>query len=149
LHGILHFFGQLHPAITHFPVALLMAGMLAEVFAWWRANTTFHHVAVFNLHVGALGAIAAAALGWCLAATMGIEPDLKATLFWHRWLGTGTAVWAVVSLLFWYRHRAEPTDARLFAYRVSLLAGALLVSITGHIGGLLVYGLDYYSWSLK
>ena len=146
---LIHFYGQFHPAATHFPVALLLVAALAElIFCFWPRKM-FHEIAAFNLHVGALSALVVASMGWAMAATMGIEPDLRATLSWHRWLGSGTALWAAVTVAFWWWQSRQSTLARLNSYRAALFGGAVLVSITGHLGGLLVYGLDYYSWSLK
>lgn len=144
-----HFYGQFHPALTHFPVALLLVAALAEAVAWYRPRAAWSDIAVFNLHLGAASAVVTATMGWALAATMGTEPDLRATLFWHRWLGTGTAAWAILAVGLWWWQRRRFTSRRLIAYRAALLGGALLVSVTGHLGGLLVYGLDYYSWPFK
>ena len=144
-----HFYGQFHPAFTHFPVALLLVAALAETIAWFRPRPAWNDIAAFNLHLGALSAVVTATMGWALAATMGMEPDLRTTLSWHRWLGTGSAVWAVVAVGLWWWQRRQPVPSRLTIYRLALLGGALLVSVTGHLGGLLVYGLDYYTWPFK
>ncbi len=143
--NLLHFYGQFHPAFTHFPVALLLVAALAELVFWLRPRRTLHQFASFNLHLGAASALVAATMGWCLAATMGLEPELRRTLFWHRWLGTATAVWAVFTILLWWWYELRSTPGRRVYYRAALFGGALLVSVTGHLGGLLVYGLDYYT----
>ena len=146
---LVHFYGQFHPAVTHFPVALLLVAALAEALGWFRPRAAWNDIAAFNLHLGALSAVVVATMGWALAATMGTEPDLRATLSWHRWLGTGTAVWAVAIVVLWWWQRLAVIPARQIAYRLALFGGALLVSVTGHLGGLLVYGLDYYTWPFK
>ena len=143
--NLLRFYGQFHPALTHFPVALLLVAALAELIFWFRPRQTLHRVASFNLHLGTLSALVTATMGWCLAATMGMEPELRRTLFWHRWLGVATAAWAVVTVLLWWWYELRSTPGRRAGYRVALFSGALLVSVTGHLGGLLVYGLDYYT----
>jgi uncharacterized membrane protein len=145
---LLQFFGQFHPAIVHFPLALLLVAVLAESISWFTGKQVFHHVGACNLHMAAISAIPAAAFGWALAAYKGTETDLESTLFWHRWVGTGAAVWALIALVAWYRYRKEGNDGGIWFYRFSLLVGGVLVGISGHLGGVLVYGLDYYSWSL-
>ena len=146
---LVRFYGQFHPACTHFPVALLLIAAFAELINCFRPQRMLHEVAVFNLHVGACSALVVASMGWAMAATMGIEPELKGTLFWHRWLGSGTALWAIFTVLLWWWQRRQSASARRNFYRTALFAGAVLVSVTGHLGGLLVYGLDFYSWSTK
>ena len=139
--------GQFHPAVTHLPVAMMMVAALAEIIRWWKPAAFLEIVAAFNLHIGAISGIVAAVMGWCLAETEGVTAELKATLFWHRWLGIGTAVLAVVLVALWHRHRVRPGKGVLAVYRIGLLVGAALVSITGHLGGTLVYGLDWYKWA--
>lgn len=147
--AFLKFVGQFHPAIVHLPIAMLVIAAFAEILRWRRPGPFFENVAAFNLHIGALSGVAAAAMGWCLAETEGVAADLKATLFWHRWLGIGVAVLAVALVLLWRSNRVRPTAVGLAVYRAGLLGGALLVSITGHLGGTLVFGLDWYQWSGK
>ena len=146
---LVHFYGQFHPAATHFPVALLLVAALAELVFCFRPQRILHDIAAFNLHVGALAALVVASMGWAMAATMGIEPDLRSTLSWHRWLGSGTAVWSVLTVALWWWQGRLSGPGRLKLYRAALFGGAVLVSITGHLGGLLVYGLDFYSWTFK
>jgi len=143
---LLKLFGQFHPAIVHIPIGLLFAAAAAEFIYLLMPRSVFHHIGAFNLHLGALGSLATVTMGWALAATMGMEPELKSTLAWHRWLGTACAVWAIIALALWYLHRKSPCRKKLGTYRVVLFSGAMLVGITGHLGGLLVYGLDYYTW---
>lgn len=133
----------------HFPVALLLVAALAEMgYILWRKPFLEHAVSL-NLHLSAASAIGAAVLGWALATVTGIEPELRSTLFWHRWLGTSSAVLAVAALALWHYHRAQMTKRRLWTFRGVLFAGAISVSLAGHLGGLLVYGLDFYHFSLK
>ncbi len=145
---MLKFFGQFHPSIIHFPVALLMLGALAEFFYLLKPGQFLRNAVSFNLYLAAPSSILATALGWCLTATEGVTPELKATLYWHRWLGTGTAVLALLLLVMWhFEFIKSKTGTRVF--RLFLFSGALLVAVTGHLGGQLVYGLDWYEWALK
>ena len=146
---LVRFYGQFHPACTHFPVALLLIAALAELIFCVRALRMLRDVAVFNLHVGALSALVVASMGWAMAATMGIEPELRSTLFWHRWLGSGTAFWSALTVALWRRQARQSSTYRRNVYRAAILGGAVLVSLTGHLGGLLVYGLDFYAWPAR
>lgn len=143
----LRFMGAFHPIAVHFPIALLMVAALVEAIATWRRNQpTLGPVVSINLHLGTVAAVIAAVLGWTDAATMGVEPDLRPILFWHRWLGIGVSLWFLVILALWYWQKAVPDGKRVWLYRVSLWFGAVLVGITGHLGGILVYGIGYLSW---
>jgi uncharacterized membrane protein len=149
LHFLIMFVGQFHPVIVHFPVAMLLVAALAEAIHLLRPKRFLIGVAAFNLHIGAIGAVVASVMGWCLATTQSFSPDLVPTLFWHRWLGTGVTVLALLLVALWWKNRIRPSRALLFLYRLLLISGAGVVAITGHLGGSLVYGLDWYQWTMR
>jgi uncharacterized membrane protein len=146
LHRLWELLGAFHPLVVHFPIALLLTAAVLELFSVWKPESSGLHFAVtVNLILGTLGALVAAPLGWIDATQMHFEPDLRPVLAWHRWLGTSVAVGAALTSLarFW----AIKSGSRrvLWTYRALLWLFALLLGITGHLGGFLVYGLDYFS----
>jgi uncharacterized membrane protein len=132
--------GRLHPLLVHFPIALVIVAAASE--AGWIATSDrrWRSLAVLNVRVGAVFAVAAAAAGWRLASAAGFEPTLL--LECHRWLGASAAVSASVVAAVTFRADAR-SDGRLWIYRVALFGGALLVAAAGHSGGLLVWGADF------
>ncbi|MDR0534658.1 MAG: DUF2231 domain-containing protein [Verrucomicrobiales bacterium] len=145
--SLLRFIGAFHPIAVHFPIALLTVAALAEAAKLkYKDNPTLDSVVLFNLHLGAVAAVAAAVLGWADAATMGVESELRPILFWHRWLGTGSALLFLVVLWLWHRQRhAVPNKGNPWLFRVFLWLGTFLLALTGHLGGTLVYGIGYLS----
>ncbi len=133
--------GSFHSASTHFPIALLMVAVFSEALGWWTRKETWLTCTRFLLLIGAASALGTAALGWFNVYT-GVSSVYKL----HQWLGTGTAVWAVLcagcAVLFECRE-GTPERARL---RGALFIGAALVGLTGFLGGAIVYGLDYHNW---
>ncbi len=131
---------HLHAMIIHFPIALLMAGFLAEIIALFNKKEFFKNAAMFLLLLGALGAIAAYLSG--SSAGEGIEEGpLKIPMEQHElaaqitlWLAIVTALFQVVIFFFKYN--------RLWTkWAVIILFTALVgsVSVTGYLGGQLVY----------
>jgi len=130
--------GGFHPAVVHFPIALPMAAAgidLASLFGPWKAGVRRGAVPAIPwlIGLGAAGAVVAALLGWADAATMGFEPALRRVLFFHRWLGTATAVLSLAVLLLY--HLPVPALVR----RGGLWLLALGAAAAGHLGGILVY----------
>ena len=113
---LLAWIGRFHPPIVHFPIALLSAA--------------------------ALGAAGAALLGWLFGGFQVIDDEWVMTS--HRWLGSGTAVWATLVLVLCERvyRRAAPR----VGFRTTLFIGAALVGAESFLGGSLVYGIDHYAW---
>jgi uncharacterized membrane protein len=149
------FVGKLHPLVVHFPIALLLVGAAAEFLRLTRGQNRPSRAAMLCLGIAAPTAVMAAVLGWSDATTAGHQGSDAWVLFWHRWLGIPTACVAVagVVLAVIANRRgpaAEPATAvsvgrpRAFGwYRLCVLAGAVLVAVTGHFGGMLVYGTSY------
>jgi uncharacterized membrane protein len=143
----LRYVGRLHPVSTHFPVALMFVAVFAEGVAWWTRRDSWLHTVRFLVVLAALGALAAAVLGWINAYFASYTGQMAPILKWHRWLGTGTAVWALVcaGLVLAYECREGTSERQRF--RGALLLGAALVGVSGFLGSALIYGLDHYAWN--
>jgi uncharacterized membrane protein len=143
LDRFLKWIGKFHPASTHFPVGLLLAAVLAEGIAWFTKRPDWLLVTRFLVVVSALSAPGVAFIGWMNAKYGGFQSTLTE---WHRWLGVGTAAWAIVcAVLICSSECAEGSSARM-RFRWALILGAILVSVTGFLGGLLTFGVDHYKW---
>jgi len=141
--NVRRWFGRLHPSIVHFPIALLLAAAFAEVLILCGAHGLQPAVR-FCVVLGFLGAVAAASLGW-LAGEFAMQTK-EPQLTWHRWLGVGTAVLALLVLLASEaRARQEGPSPWTARTRWLLLLTAVVVSVTGHLGGILTHGKDYLS----
>jgi len=132
------FAARLHPVLVHFPIALIVIAAFAEGLATATGDRRWRIVAIADVRLGAMFAIVAAAAGWRLAS--GIEPT--AVLQWHRWLGLIAAA-ATLSAAAATTVRADRSSAA-WIYRISLVSAASLIAIAGHLGGLLVWGADFF-----
>ena len=130
---ILLFIGRFHPLLVHLPIGMLVALAALEMFAWWPRFKNAAASAGFILVLAVPLALITAVCGWLLSLAGGYDDTLLA---WHKWLGTVTAVAAVVTAGFFQR-------GKLFAYRVSLFITVSLLLAAGHLGGSLTHGSDY------
>ena len=132
--------GSFHVVVVHFPIALLIAAAAGELWSASRGSRLPTPEVRFCVLLGAAAALAAAALGW-LHAWNGHGAGMPLILGLHRWAGTTAALWAVATAVFseWEERRA----VRSQGFRVWLLLGALLVAVSGHLGGVLVHGEDF------
>ena len=133
--------GKLHPLLVHFPIALVMAAAAAELVAIATPRHAWHTVAVANIRVGAALGVVTAVTGWLFASSPLV--DASPSLEWHRWVGMAGAVGALGAALL-SSHRHVPSRRSVFVYRVALFGAAFLVALTGHLGGTLVWGAEFF-----
>ena len=125
-----------HPVIVHFPIALFIMSAVFEVLALWRKQPALESVAYFNLLAAAISIPFTIVTG-LLAWQWQLEgAALKGNLRIHLALAISTA--AVILFLFWRRRRLRRDDtAPTAAYFTLLAIGLILITVTGHLGGIL------------
>lgn len=83
---VIAWLGAWHPAIIHFPIALLLTVAFLELAAIARRKPLYNASNKILLGIGVLGAFAAAPLGWADAGMPTAQDEWFLTA--HRWLGT-------------------------------------------------------------
>ena len=124
----------LHPLAVHFPLALWLTSALFDLLARRREDPLYRRAAYWLVGLGLLGALVSIALGWIdllAQESAGVGTGL---VLRHR-LHSGAAY--VATLLYGLNYGWRWWTAnRLSATLLTLsLVGALLVAITGYLGG--------------
>ena len=131
------FLGRFHPLIVHLPIGFLM---LAGVFGLLTFKERFANLKPayhLSLLLGAISAVVAVILGFLLAGSGGYDQQ---TLGWHKWMGIGVAVIAIVL----YFINVKPAIKLNYNLNKVLIPVMLLVlTIAGHYGGNLTHGSQY------
>jgi uncharacterized membrane protein len=138
----------LHPAIVHFPIALIMAGAVAALGYAVVGRTAWRWAALLLIGAGALGAFVAHETGEELEDAVEGEARVEALVeqhedaaAWAQWLAVATTV-VLAAIAFVSRRRTVPD---MLAVRLVVLAmavaAAAAVGWTGHLGGLMVWGV--------
>ncbi|HSU69426.1 MAG TPA: plastocyanin/azurin family copper-binding protein [Tepidisphaeraceae bacterium] len=133
--------GHFHPAMTVFPIGLLIAAAIAELFQIVTKAPWLDAAARFCVIVAALAAAITAPLGWAFAQGHGHSWVLET----HRWLGTFGAVWLLLLLVVSETARRRGGGWRGL-YRAGLFLAVPAVGAIGFFGGAMVYGLHEYDW---
>lgn len=132
---------ELHGAIVHFPVALLLTALAYEVGAFLLRKPAWRVVSFWSL-VGAVAMSAPALLtGWFTGAQMfGHLEHLPAPFVLHRAVAFSVSAVALILLLLRIRAHDEPKGGSLvLCLGLTLLAGAM-VAYTGYQGGQMSLG---------
>ena len=133
--------GRLHPVLVHFPIALIVTAFGCELVSMATRLREWHVAAVANLRIGAAFAVGSAIAGWIFARSPMV--DVSPSLEWHRWVGVCATLAAAAAVV------SAPTSADrpsrlLWIYRAALGTAAALVGVTGHLGGVLVWGAHFF-----
>jgi uncharacterized membrane protein len=127
-----------HPMLIPFPLALWTTAFVVDILFYFLRHPTLLVIAKFMLAAGCLGAIAAAIPGiidW-LAIKNG---DVKRVANWHARLNIAALVVFAISLFLRLGRYSELVGRKLTIPFLLSLAGMILISISGWLGGELVF----------
>ncbi len=132
----------LHPAIIHFPIALLLLNLLLTL-RYLRAPESFTERAAYGALVLGWWATLAGVVSGTLAVALEwpLRPGILDWLNWHAALGLALLIVYGRALLARKRDPDILDGPKRRQYLWALLAGAGLVAIDGWVGGHLVYRL--------
>ncbi len=134
----------LHPFATHFPIALLLLNLVLTLLYMRRSDPFLERSAYGALLLGWWGLFMAILTGTLdIALNWPIEDAVVAWLNAHAALGLALLVLYGQALL---RRRRNPRildGPQRFGYVRLLVLGAILVLVTGWLGGHLVYALGF------
>lgn len=144
---LLSFMGKLHPIAVHIPIGLILAAALAEgLFLCFKKRIIFRSAARFNLYIALLGAVAAIPLGFAAASGTAYPADYNQVLLLHRALGITTLALCLLTVITLEIGSRKHDQKLIWIFRVLLLLSVGSVAVAGHLGGLLVYGLENFTW---
>ncbi len=141
-----------HPFVVHFPIALLLLGGGVAVVYAATGRTLWRAVTGLLVSVGTLGAWAANATGETLYAHVEGAPIVEELVGRHELFGKWTLALGAAATLVWlgvlaWRRRSgrafdepDPLAVRLVLAAL-VLAAAVLVALTGRLGGVMVWGV--------
>jgi uncharacterized membrane protein len=134
--------GRFHILVIHFPIALLFAAALGELWSTWQRDPIPAPSVRFTVLLGAVSAVAAVILGWIHASHIyGADPEQPVAL--HRWIGTTAGAVVVIGAIL--SEMDSRRGVRRLPCRLMILLSAALVGMAGHFGGILVHGDGFFS----
>ncbi len=134
--------GDLHPAAAHFPIALLLAALPAELIARVRKSQGLAVAGRYCLVLGAVSAVVTTLLGFFWSGFY-LAIDEWNTFTQHRTAGVVTAAVSIWLLIICWISAKPNAKASRTVYLLSLCLAAVLVGLTGFLGGALVWGTDH------
>ena len=132
---------HLHPMIVHFPIALIMAGFLAEVVSlFFKSEKCLSKTGFYLMILGTLAALAA----WSTGQLFTNEPTQGPVMLIFGRHETGALITMVIMIvcsafrIYLVVAKKEETVLKWIAFGIYFL-GFSSVAFTGYLGGAMVY----------
>lgn len=126
------FIGRFHPVLVHLPIGILLLSVFFHLLGYKKGFEQLKPAIKISLFVGAVAAIASCISGWMLSGSGDYEEGLVST---HQWFGIAVALTSMLSYYLLIKNSV------LIKWMMPLIA--LLVIVTGHLGGSLTHGENY------
>jgi uncharacterized membrane protein len=143
-HGWQDWLGRLHPALVHFPLALLIVAFVAEMCTVATRNGRYSDIARFLVNMAAWVAIPAAATGFCRADLITMDAAQRHAFAIHRVLGIASPVLSFLAAGLAAGVSRSGQIWELMLYRVVLAMAAVCVAVAGYYGGEIVFGAGFF-----
>jgi len=130
--------GRMHPLLLHFPIVLLMLGIISDLYTTKKGNantSSYAKITGLLLLAGAILSGVTVIMGLFLVREEGYNGG---TIAWHKWFGV--VLFFIASIMYWIRKKRwySPAVSRLCAF---LIAPVLIV--TGHFGAAITHGDNF------
>lgn len=132
---------QLHPMIIHFPIVLLLVGVISLWISFWGSDF-YRRLANYSLVGGFIFLIAAVISGFnSVDYAVKTFPNVSETITKHQMFGIFTLIIFALTLLVQYgsiKKKNSSTFLRGILFILSF-TGLVMLIMTGHFGGQLIY----------
>jgi uncharacterized membrane protein/mono/diheme cytochrome c family protein len=140
-----NFIGHFHPLLVHFPIGILIIGILLEYLNRKKNNLVLNQAINIVFLWGALSAIMSCIAGYFLKQSGTYDTE---TLYWHQNLGISIAI---ISSIFYLFKKLGSLSWLSFLDKLTapiLASMTVLLIIVGHLGGNMTHGADYLTASM-
>lgn len=124
----------IHPLVTHFPIALWLTSTLFDLLAWRRPEPLYRLAACWLVGLGLLGAGVSIVFGWIDLISAERQGVGTGVLIRHR-THSVIAYVATAAYLGSFLWRWRTQNRLVLGLLVLSVAGAVLIAITGYLGG--------------
>lgn len=128
---------ELHPALVHFPIALLLSGVVLDLYGWRTKREDLSRVAYGLLVAGVIMGLVTALSGVLAYYTVPAHTEAAhERMTWHIWIQSiAMGVFGLMCLLRWKRRKSLVAPRALFLG----VSAAVLLIVGSYLGAWIVY----------
>lgn len=131
------FFAVWHPALVHFPIALLYLALVLEIYGLLSKDRRASWAGMVSTVAGTIGLMLAFITGNYAEIVAAHQHIPQKPIGDHEAWATATS-WIFIGLVAW-RSYLKPTDKGFRGYLLAMMLTLGLLTVTGYKGGQLVY----------
>src|SRR2546428_9723050 len=129
---------KLHPAIVHFPIALLSIAAVFAVISLFRKSDFFKQAAFWNLLLGVIGAIIAVLTGLIEEQQLIHNEEIHQILVKHKFTGFAIMIFAQALLTWYWVRKNKFGEKEYITWVLFLVLGTAMLAYQGFLGGRMV-----------
>ncbi len=142
--SLLEFFGRLHPAMVHFPIAWFMLLLLIEMGTYVLPLIKDIKIGFITLLLSIISFIPAIATGLANASHLSSEDEsLIQMMTQHRNFMFITFFVTLIALIFRVMKKNSLSGIAKWIYLSLIIIAAIIITFAADIGGQMVYGENY------
>lgn len=130
---------ELHPAIVHFPIALLSIAALFAVISLFVKKEFFKEAAFWNLLLGVIGSIAAVLTGLVEEQNLAHNEEVHKILLKHKFTGIIILILSFTLLTWVWVRKNKFGRKEYILWAVFLVLGTAMIFYQGTLGGRMVF----------
>jgi len=130
---------QLHPAIAHFPIALLCSTAIFGVLSLFVKKELFKEIVFWNLLLGLCTAIAAAITGLFEERQLVHNQEIHEILIKHKINGFAILIVFLILLTWFWLKKINMGKKEYLVWVLWLVIGAGMIIYQGFLGGRMVF----------
>lgn len=135
---ITEFIGRFHPVLVHLPIGILLLAVIFYFISVKRKNGDFNTAIKYALLIGFAASLFSCITGYLLSSSGDYNEVIVSR---HQWMGIITTLISGIAFYFYDKKN------NLLKWIMPLMA--LLIIVTGHLGGSLTHGEDYLTKGLS
>jgi uncharacterized membrane protein len=140
---IVYELGKWHPALVHYPIALVVMAAAAELLSIWKKRQWFADAARFMVASAAWLSVPAAAAGFAAASGETFSVAMKPVFSVHWVAGTAVPVLTFLAYGLGEGTRRSGQVWEQMLYRLFLFLAAAGVLVAAYFGGILGHGHEH------
>ncbi len=132
---------KLHPAIVHFPIALLISTAGFALLSFFTRKELFKEIVFWNLIIGVITAVISILTGLWDEHKLVHNEEIHELLQKHKFVGFSILIVFLALLTWFWKRKKRMRKTEYIAWFVCLIFGGGMLMYQGYVGGKIVLTL--------